>query len=110
MERGNPSQEQYTVTLFDYNHLAHVIVLWEMLKLSVTVQFLLCFILNLRGIYKHKPPEAYIWRDDLTESFLCYEFGGLIFGGAYFRNFTVLYRPFFNYYDCFFHLRIWLAA
>ena len=30
MEWGNPSQEQGTVTLFDYNHLAHVIVLWEM--------------------------------------------------------------------------------
>ena len=41
---------------------------------------------------------------DLTESFLCYEFGVLIFGGAYFRNFTVLYRPLFNYYDCFFSL------
>ena len=28
-------------------------------------------------------------RGDLTEGFLRYEFGGLIFGGAYFRNFTV---------------------
>ena len=35
------------------------------------------------------PGEAYIWRGDLTEGFLRYEFGGLIFGGAYFRNFTV---------------------
>ena len=26
---------------------------------------------------------AYIWRSDLTEGFLCYRFGGLIFGGAY---------------------------
>ena len=32
---------------------------------------------------------AYVWRGDLTEGFLRYEFGGLIFGGAYFRNFTV---------------------
>ena len=31
-----------------------------------------------------------MWRGDLTEGFLRYEFGGLIFGGAYFRNFTVL--------------------
>ena len=30
-----------------------------------------------------------IWRGDLTEGFLHYEFGGLKFGGAYFRNFTV---------------------
>ena len=40
------------------------------------------------------PRGAYIWRGDLTEGFLRYEFGGLyleglIHGGAYFRNFTV---------------------
>ena len=35
------------------------------------------------------PRAAYIWRGNLTDGFLCYEFGGLIFGGAYFRNFTV---------------------
>ena len=29
------------------------------------------------------PTGAYIWRGDLTEGFLRYEFGGLIFGGAY---------------------------
>ena len=32
---------------------------------------------------------ADIWRSDLTEGFLRYRFGGLIFGGAYLRNFTV---------------------
>ena len=45
---------------------------------------------------------AYIWRGDLTKGFLRYQFGGLIFGGAYtwrnlhggtyFRNFTVLVK------------------
>ena len=40
---------------------------------------------------KYKPPGAYIWRGDLTEGFLRYRFGGLTFGGAYFRNFTVFY-------------------
>ena len=40
--------------------------------------------LYLRAISKYKPPGgAYIWRDDLTEGFLRYESGGLIFGGAY---------------------------
>ena len=29
------------------------------------------------------PGGAYIRRGDLTEGFLLYEFGGLIFGGAY---------------------------
>ena len=32
----------------------------------------------------YKPPGgAYIWRGHLTKGFLRYEFGGLIFGGAY---------------------------
>ena len=34
---------------------------------------------------------VYIRRGDLTERFLRYKFGGLILGGAYFRNFTVYY-------------------
>ena len=38
------------------------------------------------------PRGAYIWRGDLTEGFLRYRFGGLIFGGAYFRNFTVCFH------------------
>ena len=35
------------------------------------------------------PWGAYIRRGDLTEGFLRYDFGGLIHGGAYFRNFMV---------------------
>ena len=35
------------------------------------------------------PQVAYIWRGDLMEGFLRYRFGGPIFGGTYFRNFTV---------------------
>ena len=35
------------------------------------------------------PRWAYIWRGDLTEGFLHYRFWGLIFGGAYFRDFRV---------------------
>ena len=33
---------------------------------------------------------AYIWRGVSTEGFLRYGFIGLMFGGAYFRNFKVL--------------------
>ena len=45
-------------------------------------------------IQVQSPGGAYIWRGDLREGFLRYEFGGLyleglIHGGAYFRNFTV---------------------
>ena len=39
---------------------------------------------------------AYIRRGDLTEGFLRYDFGGLTFGGAYFRNFTVFDMYTFN--------------
>ena len=35
------------------------------------------------------PWGTYIWKGDLTESFWRSRFGGLIHGGAYFRNFTV---------------------
>ena len=35
------------------------------------------------------PQGAFIRRGDVTEGFLCYVFGGLIQGGAYFRNLTV---------------------
>ena len=35
------------------------------------------------------PRGAYIWRGDLTEGFLRYQFGGLIHGGAY--NFSEFY-------------------
>ena len=51
-----------------------------------------CFVLLCiysRANSNDKPPVAYIRRGDLTEGFLDYDFGGLIHGGAYFRNFTV---------------------
>ena len=45
-----------------------------------------CFVLLtvFEGKFQEKAPRgAYIRRGDLTEGFLRYEFGGLIFGGAY---------------------------
>ena len=44
----------------------------------------------LRQFSKYKPPVGLYLEGDLTEGFWRYRFGGLIFGGAYFRNFTVL--------------------
>ena len=44
--------------------------------MCVTVQFFLCFILNLRAISESKPQGACTWRSDLFEDFLSYEFGG----------------------------------
>ena len=44
-----------------------------------------CFVLLVfEGNFPSTSPRgAYIWRGDLTEGFLRYEVGGLIFGGAY---------------------------
>ena len=43
------------------------------------------------------PQGANTWRGDLTEGFLRYDFGGLIFGGAYTRRglFSEFYGNFF---------------
>ena len=47
------------------------------------------FYFVIEGNFQVQAPRgAYIWRGTLTEAFLCYEFAALIFGGAYFRNFT----------------------
>ena len=44
-------------------------------------------------VFKHKPPGTYIRRGHLTKRFLRYGFEGLIFGGAYFPNFTAWGGP-----------------
>ena len=63
-------------------------------KFTVFALFFFVFESNFPSASPPPPGGGYIWRDDLTEDFLRYEFGGLIFGGAYtwrglFRNFTV---------------------
>ena len=90
IDRGNPSQDcselrkqhlEYTRTLFDCNHQAHVNKFFGKCKsLCVTLQFLLCFILNLRAIRVQAP--VCIWRGDLIyRRVSCFtSLGG---GGAY---------------------------
>ena len=63
-------KQQYTVTRLQSFY--HAVVL------------LLCFILNLRAISKYKPPEAYIWRGDLTGGSLTLRaWGAYIWTGLY---------------------------
>ena len=60
------------------------------LQLEVNLPFLLCFILYFEENFPSTSPRgAYIWRGDLTEGFFSLFVWGLIFGGAYFRNFAV---------------------
>ena len=55
-------------------------------KCTVSALFYFVFEANFSST---SPQGAYIWRADLTEGFLRYQFGGLIRGGAYFWNFMV---------------------
>ena len=86
MELGNPSQElkselckqQYSLTHFDCNHLAHVIVLWQMQKFLCycTVFALLYF--EFEGNFQVQASGGLYLEGDLAN-----EFWGLVFGGAY---------------------------
>ena len=71
--------------LFDCNHFAHVIVLWQMQKFMCYCTVFALLILNLREISKYKPRVAYIRRGDLTEGFFCVmSLGGLYLEGLIF--------------------------
>ena len=70
---------------------------WLAVGRKFTIFTLLYFVFE--GKFQVQAPRgAYIWRGDLTEGFLRYKFGGLyleglVHGGAYFRNFTVVSSP-----------------
>ena len=64
--------------------------IWLVLQLEVNLPFLLCFTLYLKGQFsKYKLPGGLYLEGRFNRGFLHYWFGGLIFGGAYFQNFTV---------------------
>ena len=57
---------------------------WASLIFGSKFTVLDLFYFVFEGIFPSTSPRgAYIWRGDLTEGFLHYRFGGLIFGGAY---------------------------
>ena len=56
------------------------------------------FYFEFEGNFPSRSPRwAYVWRGDLTEGFLRYRIGGLIHGGAFFRNFTVSFDAFWKF-------------
>ena len=68
----------------------HFKIYWasRVVRRKFTVFALIYFVFE--GNFQVQASErAYIWRGDLTAGILHYEFGGLIFGGAYFQNFMV---------------------
>ena len=79
-------QETETVKLFDCNHFAHVIVLWQMQKF-MCYYTVFAFSFCIWGQFRSTGSRGLIFGGgNLTEDFffLRYEFGGLKFGGAYF--------------------------
>ena len=63
---------------------------WGSLIVGSKCTVLALFYFVFEGNFASTSPRgAYIRRGDLTERFLRYRSGGLIHGGAYFRNFTV---------------------
>ena len=64
---------------------------WNSLMVGRKFTVLAFFYFVFQGNFQVQAPVgAYIWRGDLTEGFLRYEFGGFIHGGTYFRHFTIL--------------------
>ena len=77
---------------------------WASLLVGSEYTVLLCFTLYLRAIFQVQAPGEHISGGaNLTEGFLRYRFGGgggLYYGGAYFRNFTVPWlRSLLNWAD-----------
>ena len=68
----------------------HFKINWASLIVGIKFTVFALFYVVFEGNFSSTSPwGAYIWRGDLLEGFLRYQLGGLIFGGAYFRNFTV---------------------
>ena len=66
-------------------------------KFTVFALFYFVFEVNFPST---SPWGAYIWRVNLTEGFFHYWIGGLIHGGAYFQNFTVICQNEVSGYNC----------
>ena len=67
-------------------------IYWASLIVGSKLTVFALFYFVFEGNFPNTSPRgAYIWRGDLTEGFLRYRFRRLIFGGAYFRNFTVFH-------------------
>ena len=63
---------------------------WASLIVGRKFTVLLCFTLHLKAISKYKSPGGLYLEGPFNGGFFCVtSLGGLIHGGAYFRNFTV---------------------
>ena len=80
----------------------HLKIDWASLIPGKKFTVFLCFTWYWRGISKYKPPGgAYIWRGDLTEGFLRWECGGLIFGRGLYMEGLIFGILWYNYTEVF---------
>ena len=95
-------KQQITVALSDCNHLAHVIVLWQVQKLICYYTVIaLCYFV-FEGNFQVQAPGGSYSEGRFNEGFCCVTslrglyLEGLIYGRAYFRYFTVCSITGFN--------------
>ena len=72
--------------IFGGDHLRKEICVSKSIGLALWLEVIFFYFVFVGNFPSTSPRGAYIWRGDLTEGFLRYEFGRLIFGGAYTRT------------------------
>ena len=73
-------KQQYTVTLFDRNHLAHVIVLWQMQKFMCYSTVFALFYFELDGNFRVQVPGSLYLKGRFIRGFF---FALRVLGGVY---------------------------
>ena len=67
-----------------YGRNLHFKIDWASLTVGIKFTVFALFYFEFEGNFPStSSPRAYNWKGDLTEGFLRYRLGGLIFGGAY---------------------------
>ena len=90
--KSEPRKQQYTVRLFDCKHLAHVIVLWQMQKFMCYCTVFALFNFQFEGNFQVQAPGGLYLEGRFNGGFFTLRGWGLIFGEAYFQNFTMTLR------------------
>ena len=94
-------KQQYTVTLSDCSHLTHVIVIWQIQKFICYCNVIALLYFVFEGNFQVQAPGGLYSEERFNGEFFALRglgglyLEGLIHGGAYFRNFTVVYKTHF---------------
>ena len=93
LERANPSQEQFTLILFDCNHLAHMIVLWQMQKLMCYCIVLALFYFEFEGNFQEQALGGLYLEERFNGGFFALRvWGAYIYRGLFFGILWYMYR------------------